>query len=591
MAERKLELLSPAKDALTAIEAVRHGADAVYMGPPNHGARKSASNSLDDISRAVEFAHTFGARVYCTVNTIIYEKELRQVERMIRDLYRIGVDALIVQDMGILRMDIPPIELHASTQCDIRTPEKARFLQEAGFSQLVLARELSLEEIRAVCRAVTVPVEVFVHGALCTSFSGRCQAGYAAAGRSGNRGECPQICRLPFTLRDASGRILAKDKYLLSLKDFNASARMPELIEAGVSSFKIEGRLKEPGYVKNVTASYSRRLNEIIARSRGQLSRSSFGEVKYTFTPQLDKSFNRGFTDYRLSGQVDPKGISATDTPKSKGELIRDISSLNPGDGISFFNSRGEYDGVIVNGISGGVIKGNRPFILPKGAEIRRTSDIKWKKLMDAPSAERKLLLDITLDQTGVSARDESGSFVRLPLGAVPEKSEKSADYRKVFSKLGATPFTLREFHNRLEGFFVPLSHLTALRRNLVEALLEQKKAAYPFRYRGKENKDFPYPLASLDYRDNVSNSLAENFYRDHRVTEIEPALEVLGRDRSRGKRVMTTRHCILRDLGCCLKREGGEGKIKMPLSIENGNLKYRLDFDCGRCEMHLTAL
>ena len=335
---RELELLAPAGNADIAIEAILHGADAVYIGPPTHGARKAAANSLEDIKKVVSFAHQFGAKVYCTVNTIIYENELTEVESLIRKLYIIGVDALIVQDMGILRMDIPPIALHASTQCDTRTPEKAKFLEDVGFSQLVLARELTLNEIKKIHDTVDVPLECFIHGALCVSYSGRCHASQATKGRSANRGACAQICRLPFNLTDSRGRVLQKNKHLLSLKDFNLSDNLEELIQVGVSSFKIEGRLKEVGYVKNVVAYYRQKIDEIIRKYPDKYRRSSYGKSTIDFIPQLDKSFNRGFTTYFLNDRR-PANISSPDTPKSMGEIITDINQLNNGDGISYFDN------------------------------------------------------------------------------------------------------------------------------------------------------------------------------------------------------------------------------------------------------------
>lgn len=583
---RKLELLSPAGNADIGIEAIRHGADAVYIGPPSHGARQAASNSYDDISRLVDFAHTFNARVYVTVNTLVYDHELSDVERMIRRLYDIGVDALIVQDMGILRMDIPPIALHASTQCDIRTPGKARFLQEAGFSQLVLARELSISQIKEICDAVSIPVETFVHGALCVSYSGRCSMGFAAAGRSGNRGECPQICRQAFTLRDADGKVLAKDKYLLSLKDFRAEHQLGSLIEAGVSSFKIEGRLKEAGYVKNVTAAYSRRLNEIIGRLPGSFCRESSGLTELKFTPDLSRSFNRGFTDYMLSGSADRHGVASLLTPKSLGEPITDISRLRPGDGISFFSREGEYQGVQVNGIRDGKIISNRPFSLPKGVEIRRTSSVEWKKLMAGNTAVRFIPIDVEMSASGVSATEkETGLSVSLPYGIEPEKADKQTDYRRVFERLGATPFRLENFTNTIPGFFFPLSLLSELRRKLVEKLLLIKKETYRRDSRREENISFPYPSSSLDYRDNVANRLSRKFYQDHGVLNIEPALEVQPRANARGKIVMSSRHCILRELGMCLKTHP---HLRQPLTLESGKLRFTPVFDCSRCEMHL---
>lgn len=609
---KRIELLSPAGNAEIVIEAIKHGADAIYIGPPSHGARKSASNSLEDIRRVVDFAHIFNARVYVTVNTIVYENELRDVEKMIRDLYLAGVDALIVQDMGILRMDIPPIALHASTQCDIRTPEKARFLQEAGFSQIVLARELTLREIKEICRSVDIPVEVFVHGALCVSYSGRCGAGFACAGRSGNRGECTQICRLPFTLKDADGKILAKDKYLLSLKDFRAENHLKELIEAGVSSFKIEGRLKEAGYVKNVTAHYNRKLNEILKNLDPQTyRRSSYGNVELRFNPSLEKSFNRGFTEYGLGSSL--KNIASIHTPKSLGEPIKNTGELRPGDGISFFDKEGRFDGVLVNGIRNGNIIGNRPFTLPEGSRIYRTSSVDWKKLMAGETALRTLPLNITLDTTTLRdtvcrvsnptltlrAEDPTGSYVLLNTGLEGEQARKENSYRSIFEKLGNTPFRLDNFESHISHLFFPASALTSARRELTYRLLQAKRVTYRYDYRRKENREYPYPSRSLDYRDNVANSLARRFYEDHGVTDIEPALEVQGKGNSRDRTVMTTRHCILRELGLCLKdsnrksagnRTARQQKIKLPLSLESGSIRLRPEFRCSTCEMDIKT-
>lgn len=580
---RGIELLAPAGNADIAIQAVKHGADAVYIGAPTHGARRAASNSLQDIRRAIEFAHTYNARVYVTVNTIIYENELREVERMIRDLHAIGTDALIVQDMGILRMDIPPIALHASTQCDIRTPEKAKFLEEAGFSQLVLARELSTAEIKEICKTVAVPVETFVHGALCVSHSGRCGAGYASAARSGNRGECPQVCRQAFTLRDARGKIIAKDKYLLSLKDFRADSQLEELIKAGVTSFKIEGRLKEESYVKNITAHYNNRLNEIIEKygERGEetLTRTSSGTVNLTFTPQPEKSFNRGFTTFMLSGQPDTNGMASVDTPKSLGEPITDPSQLKNGDGISYFDRKGEYTGTFVNGAS---------FRLPKGVEIRRTSSVEWKKLMSSETATRTIATDIEMEGSlRITARDSEGNEAAIKTDEPTVRAQKPTDYRKIFEKTGGTPFRLNSFINRNPELFFPASKLTALRRELLEKLEECRKASRKTEKRRPENRDYPYPGTSLSYRDNAANTLAEAFYRDHGVKDIEPALETADIKTLHGKTltVMTSRHCMLRELGLCLKSKPG---IQLPLSLESGPLRLQPRFDCTKCEMHI---
>ena len=585
---RKLELLSPAANADTAIEAIRHGADAVYMGGPSHGARKSASNSLDDIARTVDFAHRFRSRVYVTVNTIVYEDELKRVETLCRDLYHIGVDALIVQDMSLLRMNLPPIALHASTQCDIRTPEKALFLEQVGFSQLVLARELTLGEIKAIADTVSVPVECFVHGALCVSYSGRCHASCEATGRSANRGECAQLCRLPYTLRDSSGKIIAKDKYLLSLKDFNATDSLPDLVEAGVRSFKIEGRLKDAAYVKNVTAHYSRLLDTIIAESDGGYSRSSFGEVKLSFTPDPVKSFNRGFTNYFLRERK-PLSIASLATPKSMGEKVTDIRQLHNGDGISFFDRNGEYQGVNVNKIEKGKIVTGRRVDIPANAEIHRTLDIEWQKMLAKPSAERRIGVSVEIDDKGVTAKDERGVMVRLPLDVTRSEARNPMDYKGEFSKLGSTVYRLDDYTSSLgTDVFIPRSEMAALRRKLVEDLDKANLTTYPLDLRRKEDKEALFPYDRLDFRDNVANSLSKAFYLSHGVKSVEPAMETKVSKAKTGTVVMTTRHCILRELGMC-RKENGKHPVE-PLTLSHASRNYRLLFDCKNCEMQVIV-
>lgn len=582
---REIELLAPAANADIAIEAIKHGADAVYIGGPGYGARKNAANSIEEIQRVVDFAHIFRAKVYVTVNTIVYQSELETVERMIYNLYRIGVDALIVQDMGILRLKIPPIAIHASTQCDTRDVEKARFLEAAGFSQIVLARELTLTEIRDICDAVTIPVECFVHGALCVSYSGKCHASCYATGRSANRGECAQICRLPFTLRDADNKILADNCHLLSLKDFNTLDILDQLLYAGVSSLKIEGRLKDMDYVKNVTAAYSQRLNSIIAQFPDKYKRASKGYSNINFSPQLDKSFNRGFTHYFLENRR-PYNISQPATPKSMGEVIDDISILNNGDGISFFNPKGEYKGVMVNGIQGNKIIGNRPFVLPKGAKIHRTYDRMWQYLLAKKSAERRLSLDITISRHLVTARDERGVEVTIPLNCKIDKARKPMNFRNYFDKLGNTEFQLRNFECTLsDNEFIKASDLTKLKHDIISTLRSTARATYRYDYRRTEDLNYEYPDKILTYRDNVANPLAERFFHDHGVQKIEPAMEI-GINTTHD-RLMTTRHCILREQGKCLKNNNS-GKIRLPLSLTGGNMRFGLAFDCVRCEMHV---
>lgn len=605
---REIELLAPAANADVAIEAILHGADAVYIGGPGYGARKSAANSIDDIRRVTDFARNFRAKVYVTVNTIVYDNEIVKVERLVYDLYEAGADALIVQDMALLRLDLPPIALHASTQCDTRTPAKARFLQEAGFSQIVLARELTLSQIKEVCDNVDVPVECFVHGALCVSYSGCCHASFATTGRSANRGECAQICRLPFNLVDADGRVLARNSHLLSLKDFNALDRVGRMLDAGVSSFKIEGRLKDASYVKNVTAAYRAEIDRQIAMHPDMYCRSSFGKSEISFEPQLNKSFNRGFTHYFLDERR-PVSISNTLTPKSMGEPIKDISELNNGDGISFVNAKGEYEGVMVNSVQHGRIIGNRPFQLPKDAAIYRTSDIRWQKQLAKPTATRKVDVCVRLFADRIEASDERGVAVAIPFDTEVLKAEKPQDIRAQFDRLGNTCYRLALFKSELpEDIFVRASEWSRLRREMVAALDTRNLEVYRRQTRHPENREYFFPEKRLDFHANVANRLAEAFYREHGVSEIEPALEVQGgiQDKAQKKdqpcgeagngsgekiSVMTTRHCILRERGLCLRECGGAGAAKapkLPLRLEGQGVGFGLSFDCVRCEMHL---
>lgn len=587
---RTLELLAPAADKFIAMEAILHGADAVYMGASSHGARKSAANSIEDISEVVTFAHRFRAKVYVTVNTLVYDNEIAAVETLINELYGVGTDALIVQDMGILRMNIPPIELHASTQCDTRSVEKARFLEKAGFSQIVLARELSINEIRDICDNVSVPVECFIHGALCVCYSGRCRASQVQTGRSANRGECSQMCRLPYNLTDADGKVLLRNKYLLSLKDLNATDMLSELIEAGVSSFKIEGRLKDASYVKNITAYYRRLLDTFIALNPDKYRRSSCGESEITFLPDPERSFNRGFTSYFLEGRRQ-KPMASLQTPKSIGESIENICQLNNGDGISFINDKGEYEGVRVNRIENGKIIGARPFYLPKGCEIRRTFNREWQTALERPTAKRHIDLDMELDETGITACDERGVKVRIALNVDKFKAEKRMEPKRVFAKLGNTIYRLRSFINNLDPTtFIPASQLTAVKREIADALDFAAEATYPCNYRRVEDISVPYVSDKLSAEENVANSLAEKFYREHNAETLYKAIEV--EPCTTGDiTVMDTRYCLRRELGICKKEKNSSHLLadaREPFYIESGKTRFKLTFDCSNCEMHV---
>lgn len=590
---RKLELLAPAKNLAIGIAAIDHGADAVYIGASAFGARAAAGNSIEDIRQLADYAHKFRARVYATVNTILYDSELKDAEALVRDLYRAKVDAVIVQDMSLLRLDLPPIELHASTQCDTRTAEKARFLQDVGFSQIVLARELTLREISEITSSVDVPVEAFIHGALCVSYSGRCHAGEILLHRSANRGKCPQVCRMPFDLIDSKGRVLERDKHLLSLKDFNASSSLEELVRAGVSSFKIEGRLKDVAYVKNITAYYSMLLDRIIEQSEGKYVRSSCGTAEIRFVPEPYKSFNRGFTDYFLTNRSPAKALASIDTPKSLGEPVVDTRELHNGDGISFFNPKdGTYCGFRVNRVDNGRIIPARPIHIPRNIQLYRTYDIECERLMARnDTAERKLAVDITIFENRVEACDERGCKSSVSLDCELQRARSAFDAKRVLGKLGGTVYKLRKFDCQLpEGSYIPPSLLAEVRRKLLDALDAANLSTYPFNYRRKEESAAEYPSKTLDYRDNVANRVAEQFFREHGVDTIQYAAELGNKRESDFSVIMTCRYCILRQTGRCL-REHPENKKQLPLALrmKDGRV-LPLKFDCGKCEMQVLA-
>lgn len=586
---RKIELLAPAKNTDIARQAILHGADAVYIGASSHGARQAASNSVDDIARLTDFAHQFNAKIYVTVNTIICERELCRVERLIKSLYRANVDALIVQDMGILRMDIPPIQLHASTQCDNREISRIKFLESVGFSQIVLARELTLREITEICRNTKVPIETFVHGALCVSYSGRCHASASICGRSANRGECAQICRLPYSLNDSEGKTIVKDKHLLSLRDLNLSDRVSKLLEAGVSSFKIEGRLKDENYVKNIVTHYRHILDDEIDKNPELYSRSSFGKSEYTFTANPAKSFNRGFTHYFIDSRRLDCSIASIHTPKSLGEEISNLSLINNGDGISFFNGN-SYTGFRVNKVENGKIYPAHKINIPQRATLYRTFDYKWERLMSQTTAVRRLDIDINIDENGVCAQDEMGNYVRLPLNVDKFTADKPMDVKKVFNKLGNTIYRLRNFTSKLnQSTFIPMSQLTDLRRKLIELLQKTTATNYKYCYRDREDFSVLYPECELGFEHNVANSLARKFYEEHGVMHIEPAMEVNRKEANQHHVVMTCRHCILRELQMC-KRNNPQAlrRYKEPLWITSSDIKLQLSFNCSECIMRV---
>ena len=602
---RPIELLSPAKDLACGIEAIRHGTDAVYIGAPRFSARAAAGNTTDDIRALCDYAHLFGARVYVALNTILKEEELKEAERIIHRLYEAGADALITQDMAIATMDLPPIPLHASTQMDNRTPEKVRFLQDVGFTQVVLARELSLEQIREIARRTTVPLEVFVHGALCVSYSGQCYLSAALGGRSANRGECAQYCRLPYTLVDADGREIAAGKHLLSLKDMNRGDYLEDLLDAGVSSLKIEGRLKEVSYVKNVTAWYRRRLDAILAR-RPEYRKASAGHCDYTFEPAAEKSFNRGFTPFFLRGRS--RDITSFDTPKSAGEpvgTVKDVrgnsfslqgaTTLRNGDGLTFFNERGTLEGFRVNRIEADrVFTLERPALRP-GTRLYRNHDQAFERLLEKPSAERRLSLQMEFTDNAfgftLCLTDETGARVMLakPFPKETARVEQTGNIRTQLSKLGGTPFEATEIDVRLSGrWFVPSSLLAEMRREGIERLLAVRRVRYRRELaRVDRTSTIPYPERTLTYLGNVSNSLAEAFYRQHGVERVEKAFELSPRT---GVPLMFTKHCLRYSMGWCPVHQKGQSPYKEPYYLRYKDTLLRLRFRCDECRMEISV-
>lgn len=696
----RLELLAPARDADCGIEAIRHGADAVYIGAPAFGARASAPASIADIERLANFARRFNARTLVALNTILYDEELERARELVRQIYEAGADALIVQDLGLLELDLPPIALHASTQTDIRTPQKARFLQDVGFSQLVLARELKLAEIRAIAELTDATLEFFVHGALCVSYSGQCYVSHAASGRSANRGECSQMCRLPWTLSDGDGRVLARDSHLLSLKDNDQSANLRALIDAGIRSFKIEGRLKDLSYVKNVTAYYRQQIDAILEAGAGlpeeaRLRRSSSGRSVFTFTPQPEKTFNRGRTDYFLNGRQ--QEIAAFATPGFAGDAIGEVLRVNRdsidlrstvalanGDGLSFFKADGSLGGLRVNraeklhsaalpsprvgksfsrtapaaAVSSekrgtaaahggkpetGKNPGEQWRIWPAGMEslgelrpgqtVQRNRDQDFERLLEKPSAERRIPLSIRFTEArgedgsegfALQLMDEAGVSVSVfsaqPWQLADDGERAGTAIRNALSRLGETIYVAEAIEIALAApRFIPASQLNALRRQAVTELDAAREAAAVAARRADGRRAETSPPAvwtqqQLDFRANVANAAARAFWQRHGVSDIEAAFEVDGGGKGEVT-LMTMRHCLRFNFGGCPKVPAGQrvadadesssapttasavvpvGKLldrkPTPLTLSRGKQRFTLRFDCKNCEMQLVG-
>lgn len=609
--QHPLELLAPAKNADFGIEAIKHGADAVYIGGPTFGARYGAGNSVAEIRRLCDFAHRYRAKVFVALNTILHDDELEGARLLAWELYEAGTDALIIQDLGLLEMDLPPIQLHASTQTDNRNPAKVKFLEDSGFSQVVLAREMSIQEVQAVASETTLALEYFVHGALCVAFSGQCYISQAHTGRSANRGECSQACRLPYTLVDDKGKTITENQHLLSMKDNNQTDNMLELARAGVSSFKIEGRLKDLSYVKNITAHYRTLLDEIIANNP-EFTRASSGHSTYTFTPQPEKTFNRGYTDYFAGGRQDD--IGAFDSPAFVGELIGEVADIGDGwfmvnsdqdfhngDGVCFYDANGDVLGMRINRAEGKkLFPAEMPEELTEGATLFRNRDQEFERALEKDSADRRISVKPVFSETANGFRltltDEDGmtAAVDLPksekIGSeIAQNADQAlAKLKENLGKFGNTMFIAEPVKLELsQPWFLPVSTINALRREATEKLEAARLASHPRppRAQAAENP-VPYPQDELTYLGNVFNAKARAFYEKHGVKLIEEAYEA-GNEKGMVS-LMITRHCLRYSFNLCPK------EVKHlkpdPMTLVNGSEKLILKFDCKACEMHVIG-
>ncbi|MDE6159516.1 MAG: U32 family peptidase [Bacteroidaceae bacterium] len=605
-----IELLAPARDLETARQAILHGADAVYIGADRFGARAGASNSVEDIRILCQEARLFRVKVYVTLNTILRDDELETTQRMAWQLYEAGVDALIVQDMALLQMNLPPIALHASTQMDNRTPEKVAWLRDLGFEQVVLARELGLDDMAEIHRRVPqVSLEVFVHGSICVCYNGQCYASQHLFGRSANRGECAQFCRMPFDLVDADGRVIEEQRYLLSMRDMNRSAHLEQMMDAGVRSFKIEGRLKDIPYVKNVVAYYRQALDSIFER-RPEYGRSSSGRSVFGFRPRPEAAFNRGYTDYFLHGRT--SDLCNPITPKSMGErvgVVKDLrrdcvivagsAAFQNGDGLCFLNDDRRLEGFRVNKAEGNHLYVRQlPRSLRRGMPLWRNQSMQFDAEMARPTAVRKLSLSWVLDETPdgfmLTARVEDGRTASrsFTYDKEPARTPQTDNIERQLSRLGDTVFQADGVEIRLtDNWFLPSSVLSGWRKAVVEELLQSRSSlerkTAPLR-QISQTTDFLLPRV-LTYRGNVANRLARRFYERHGVEHVEPALEVEPRETSSDLQLMTCRYCILSQLGHCLRKNPPRWSMPLSLRLADGR-RFRLQFDCKNCRMNVYA-
>ncbi|MFA9189383.1 U32 family peptidase [Flavobacterium sp. FBOR7N2.3] len=606
--KKKVEILAPAKNLVQGIAAINAGADAVYIGAPLFGARTNATNSVEDIAEMVKYAHLFKAQVFVVINTILYDNELDACKKLIYQLYDIGVDALIVQDMAIMEMDLPPIVIHASTQANNREPKHVKFLKDVGMQRVVLARELNLDQVRDISAATDVELEFFVSGALCVSFSGNCYMSIAGGERSANRGSCAQNCRLPYNLIDGNGTTLLTESHLLSIKDLDLSDQLPNLIEAGITSFKIEGRLKDIVYVKNNTSFLRKKLDAFLENNES-FQKASSGRTFYNFEPEMDRSFNRGYTDYFVNQRKEK--IGNWESPKSQGQYIGKITEikangyvienhdkLNNGDGLFFINEEGIADGVQINIIVNDIVVPNTFKNIAVGTVIYRNSDAEFNRIVEKENAAvRKIGVSLRFSETEegfqLTAVDEDGhqSVSNLVTEKELAKSEDSVipNITKNLAKTGNTPFVVDDIEVEFtKNWFLPISKVNEVRRIALEQLIDIRINEYHREEFQITKSDIPYPTEKLDFTFNVSNKLARAFYKRHGVTEIEKAFELQW---DPGKaRVMTTKYCVKYELGKCARfqRDTMGEKVKEPLTLKHGETEYKLKFNCKPCEMEI---
>ena len=602
MSKKELELLAPAKDLETGIAAIDSGADAVYIGAPKFGARSAAGNSVEDISKLVEYAHKFWAKVYVTINTIIYDEELDDVKKLIDELYRINVDAVIFQDMALFEMNLPPIQLFASTQTHNYEIERVKFLDGLGIKRIILARELSINQIKKIKSATNADLEFFVHGALCVCFSGQCFMSEAMFGRSANRGECAQPCRLKYSLIDSKGKVIVKDKHFLSIRDLNLSAHLNDLIDAGITSFKIEGRLKDISYVKNITAYYRLQLDAII-ENNPKYKKASSGYPQIHFEPDPEKTFNRGYTSYFIKGK--DKNLGSIDSPKSKGKFLGKVIKISKnsfsintkekiinGDGLCFFNSSGELVGMSVNKVELNTVFAEELREIKIGTDIFRNHDHAFMNQLKK-KCERKIRAEIFIEEREnslqITVKDEDGISITIEetLKKEPAKNDSRAVeiIKKQFAKSGDTIFEISEVEINIPVVpFIPVGSINEMRRNILLKLEKERIKQHRIERRTNNKSESKIKEKHLNYKMNVVNRLSNQFYEKHGAEEIENGFE-LQKNHS-GQVLMACKYCIKDELNICPKKSN---KIfDEPLFLVQNNHKYKLDFDCKECSMKI---